>query len=93
MSINRTYQIPVLYEKTRLQAKLKQFNRALQSLEKAYDTDPDNKFNKQEYEKRRQEILKLMKLPYFASLKHHHIKNPYVIMISITKYTNFGLFS
>ena len=66
--------------------KLNQFNPALQTLERVYEIDPENALNKKEYEKLRQEISKLMKQSYFETLKHHHIKNPYVILIAITEY-------
>ena len=69
---------------------LKQYNPALQTLETANDIDTENGLNKKQYNKLRLEIVKLMKQPYFTTLKHHHVRNPYVILIAITKYKHFS---
>ena len=68
--MNRAYQIPILYEKTKVQTHLKQYNLALQTLETANDIDTENILNKKQYNKLRLDIAKLTKEAYFTTLKH-----------------------
>ena len=71
---------------------MKNYTGALQTLETVNDIDPENDLNKKMYNKTRKEIINLINKPYFTSLKHHHIKSPYVILMAITKYKLFPLF-
>ena len=78
------YSIPVLYQKIGLLKTLKKYKRGLQVLDYVYNIDKNNKQNIKNYLKLKKEFQLLIMDNY--QLKNHHINNPYVLLIAVSKY-------